>query len=162
MSDGKTILGANFSAGVWIENAEGDVLLQERARTEAEYAGLWSLPGGFQPKGVPARDVVLARLASELGTQEVKLAREPFRKDWVSDGYGASCSYSLFVPKQTYELEVFQSHNMNTVPSVRFFSRLQLIAMKQEGLLHPATAYAVQELLEESDLSPLTRRSARI
>ncbi|MEC9291209.1 MAG: NUDIX domain-containing protein [Pseudomonadota bacterium] len=157
MSETPIVFGAQFSAAVWIENSRGELLLQQRSSSEPNFPNTWCLPGGTVPKDVNARSVVVHRLMDELGLGTVNVPAESFRKDWVADGYGNYASFTLFVLRFPMELGEFRWRDHIMVPSVGFFDQKSLIVMKEEGSLHPATAYAVGELVEGESWMPLLK-----
>lgn len=150
------VLDAQYSAGIWIENDADEVLLQLRSSNETSFPGKWCLPGGRVPKGMGARSVIIHRLMHELGLGTVNVPSEPFRKDWVADGYGNYASYTLFAPHFTMEMSDFMQRDHFMVPSVAFYNKQQLLDLAKEDALHPATAYAVRQLAAD-DMLPLNR-----
>ncbi len=153
MSNIFVVPGAQPSVAMWMVNMKGEVLLQLRGSSEPEYPGKWCLPGGRVRSQETARSVAVYRLGHELGIfHDVHVPEEPFRKDWVKDDEGRYASLSLFVTRHPMDMGDFIHRDHVMVPSVGFFDERSLIAMKEDGSLHPSTAYAVEQLVEGDNL----------
>jgi len=162
MAKPPVVLGAVSSAGILVEGVDGKLLLQFR-RFDEDFSGLWSFPGGRVEDGdTPVELIVGDKLKGDVGFSADLWHVRVLDQVTVINNLYKPAELTLLrygVPVFANELGRYG----HSAPAWGFFSFEEIIMMSENGLLHPATAFAVdhiQRVKEEQGRCLLTEGQA--
>ncbi|MEE9524975.1 MAG: NUDIX hydrolase [Candidatus Woesearchaeota archaeon] len=120
---------------------DNNVLLEKRKKSEDNYAGLWSVPGGHKNKSEPIKKALIREMKEELGIK-IKIAeplgrfdnRDPTSKNIYSHHFFFCKKWEGRI-KKTKEQEGIKWIALSRIKNLKNMNKVSIKALKKAKLI---------------------------